>query len=128
MKTNNDPRWRYVDQLSDILALVSSVEICRRFIETQAANADPHNVVLNLKQILKEVKQMAVEIEKMKQIFAGTQEELVKAIYSDQKGGILVQPWPFEGSADNNAAYLITEGLAGRRFRRVQLPQDYTAQ
>lgn len=124
--TNNDPRWRVVDSLSDLLAILASIETCRRFIKTQAANADMHNVVLNLKNILREVERMAGEIEKLKNRLAGVQSELIQAIYEPGSESVLVKLKDYGGSADINAAYLVTEGPAGRRFRRVRLP-DYVS-
>ena len=38
---NNDPRWQWVDKLSELLAVLTTIETHRRYIMTHAANAAP---------------------------------------------------------------------------------------
>lgn len=121
---NNDPRWQWVDRLSDLLAVLTAIETHRRYIMAHAANADMHNVVLNLKSILQEAKGMCLEIKKLKSMMGEMQADLVSSIYQTQTGSLLVKLADHPGSADIGHAYLITEGERGRRFRRVRV-SDY---
>lgn len=119
---NNDQRWRWADTIIEIMAILTTIEVHRRFIRTHASNADMHNVVLNLHQIIKEADGMATEISKIKQELAGFQDQLIQAIY-EKPYGVLVQ-LRNANSADIDAAYLITESQHGRRCRRIRL-SDY---
>lgn len=121
---NNDPRWQWVDKLSDLMAVLLTIETHRRYIMTHAANSDVHNVVLNLKAILQEARDMCLEINKLKRMLGEMQAELASSIYQTERGALLVKLADAPGSADVGHAYMITEGAKGRRFRRVRL-SDY---
>lgn len=124
-KFNNDPRWRWVDLISDLLAILLTIETHRRYIGIHAGRADMHNVVTNLQSILNEVNGMSEEIQKLKARLGGIQVELIKDIYQSTGGGsLLVKLADHAGSSDVHHAYMITEGDRGRRWRRVKLA-DY---
>jgi hypothetical protein len=122
---NNDPRWGWVDKISDALAILSSIETHRRFVRAQAAHADMHNVVLNLRQILSEVSGMAEEIEKLKTQLADMQSDLIQAIYQVGAASRIFKLRDHPGSCDIGAAYKVTDHEVGTRYRRVRL-SDYT--
>lgn len=115
---NNDPRWRLVDSISDLLAILAGIETHRHFIATHASRADMHNVALNLKQIISEVAGMSQEIQKLKLKLAALQGDLIESIY-ETENSLLVRPKVYPGSADNNAGYVVSIGDKGQRFRRV---------
>jgi adenosyl cobinamide kinase/adenosyl cobinamide phosphate guanylyltransferase len=72
--------WQKIDSYEDIISILEHIDECQRFIMTHVDNANPWDVTVNLRQIMREAQEASDTVERLKEIIGDFRNQIERDI------------------------------------------------